>query len=253
MSKTIHELTIQRVQELKKTIEPALRACHPLEEAAQTFTNLLFEEFEPSIVLLRFFATIPFGELPKVYQKHVNSLAKSENVETFLNDETPVLTLLGTRGGEEIRNIRQYFGIPLTSTDFVRTIPMVSQFLKDLGFDLDWDKTKRSTIRESDIETYSPSFLSGVFYVSDAQHAVNANGEKILNVVDRFQTYNLESTRDIETIFGIGGAYINGPFIAVILFSRETLEKSDVERLMPLASYFKTATLPLILKNAIFA
>ncbi len=253
MSRKISDTNVETIKTLKEKIEKVLRACSSLEEAAQTFTNLLFEEFEEAIVLIRFFATIPFKKLPISLQFAVNKLADVEGMTTLINDDTPVLTLLGSRGGEEIRNFRQYFGIPLASTDFIDSIPMVSQLLKELGFDLNWEKDRGKTIQERDIETNSTGFLSGVFYIPDAQHAVNTKGEKILSVLDRVATYNLETISEVETIFGVGGAYISGPFIAIILFSQESLEKEVVERFMPLANYFKTSTLKLVLNGRIFA
>jgi hypothetical protein len=176
-----------------------------------------------------------------------------EGVNSLIHDDTPVLTLLGSRGGEEIRNSRQYFGIPLTSTNFIKSIPMISQLLKELGFDLNWDKKRTFVIQDKDITTSSIGYLSGVFYVPDAQHALNTNGEKILSTVDWIATYNIEHLPEVETIFGIGGAYVSGPFIAIIVFSKESLDKQVVEQFMPLASYFKTPTVKLALDEQFFS
>lgn len=249
----LSNITIKTVITLKTQIEQILEQCRSLEEAAQTFTNLLFEEFEESLVLMRFFATIPYNELPPAYQSVVNILVNPEQSAPVLRKDTPVLTLLGTRGGEEdLRNTRHAFGIPLASTDFVESIPIVSQLLQEIGFDLNWKKKQRNLIQELDVETDSTGFMAGMLYVPDAQHAVNGNGAKLLHMVDQLPLYSLESVSDVNTIFGIGGAYIHGPFIAAIFFSREQLEKTQVELLMPLANYFKTSTLKLVIHNKLF-
>jgi hypothetical protein len=252
MSEKISATTVKTIADFKDTIKDLLTPCVSLEEAAQTFTNFLFEEFEESIILIRFFATIPFGKLRASTKTSVSNLADTEGITSLIDDDTPVLTLLGVRGGQEIRNSRQYFGIPLASTDFIASIPMISQLLKELGFDLNWDKKKKSVIQDKDIETSSIGFLSGVFYVLDAQHAMNANGEKLLSAVDRIAAYNIENISDVETIFGIGGAYVSGPFIAIIVFSKESLHKQTVEQFMPLANYFKTSTVKLALAEQFF-
>jgi hypothetical protein len=180
-------------------------------------------------------------------------VANSENITDLVQDDTLVLTLMGTRGGEKnLRNTRYAFGIPLASSDFVDSIPIVSQLLKELGFELNWRTKQESLIQEQDVETASTGFLAGMLYVPDAQHAVNGKGKKLLNVVDRLSLYSLESVTDVQTIFGIGGVYIQGPFIAVIFFSRETLDRIQVERFMPLANYFKTATLNLVMDKKLF-
>jgi hypothetical protein len=253
MPEKISATTAKTIVDLKDTIHDLLTPCVSLEEAAQTFTNFLFEEFEASIILIRFFTTIPFGKLRASTKTSVITLAKREGITSLIDDDTPVLTLLGTRGGQKIRNSRQDFGIPLASTDFVASIPMVSHLLKELDFDLNWDTKKGAVVQDQDIETNSRGFLSGVFYIPDAQHAMNAKGEKLLSVVDCIAAYDTENISDVETIFGIGGAYVSGPFIAIIVFSNETLDKQTVEQCMPLANYFKASTVKMVFDEHFFS
>jgi hypothetical protein len=254
MSKNIGETTIKTIRDFGKQINSTLKTCTSLEEAAQKFVNFLFEEFEESIVLIRLFATIPFGMLPASNQNIVTKLADAEQMTPLIRDDTPVLTLLGSRGGEEIRNCKQYFGIPLTSLEFVQSMPFIANLLKELGYELEWNERQTSLIQERDIETDSIGFLSGVFYVPDAQNAVNAKGEKILLTVDRIAVYNTNALSEVETIFGVGGAYIgDDSFIVIAIFSRETFGEIIVKRFMPIANYFKTATLKLIAEGKLFA
>jgi hypothetical protein len=253
MPEKISAITAKKITDLKETINTLLQPCESLEEAAQTFTNFLFEEFEASIILTRFFTTIPFGKLRAPTQTSVITLAKREGIASLIKDDTPVLTLLGTRGGREIQNSRQDFGIPLTSADFVASLPMISQLLKELGFGLNWDTKKEPVVQGHNIDTSSSGFLSGMFYVPDAQHAMNARGEKLLSAVDHIAAYNTECLSDVETIFGIGGAYVSGPFIAIMVFSKEALDKRTVELLTPLANYFKTPTVKMAFDEHFFS
>ena len=88
----------------------------------------------------------------------------------------------------------------------------------------------------------------------DAQQAVDARGNKLLTATNHIARYNIRAISEVQTIFGIGCAYIHGPFMAIIFFSNEQLERKQVEELMPLASYFKTATIKLAaIDNRIFA
>lgn len=250
----ICEATRETLAALKTRIDQELAQCRSLEEAGQTFTNLVFETFEESLTILRFFATIPYGALPPAYQSVVDMMVNSHANTVDMQEDSPVLTLLGTRGGEEdLRNTRHAFGIPLSSAEFVDSIPIVSYLLQEIGCDLNWEKHQRHRLEEHDVETESTGFLAGMLYVPDAQHAVDGNGEKLLRVVDQLPLYSMASILDVHTIFGIGGSYITGPYIAAIFFSREDLTKHQVERLMPLANYFKIATLTLASDEKIFA
>jgi hypothetical protein len=254
MSRKLRETTVETINALKQSIETTVKACVSLEEAAQTFTNLLWEEFEESIILVRCFVTLPFSTLPERYQRSVAQLAEGEGVTPLLGDKTPVLTLLGSRGGEEIRNVKQYFGLPLVSYGFIESIPMIADLLRELGFSLNGEKEPRDNFQDTgDIETNSMSFLSGVFYVPDAQHAINGKGERILSAFDRIAVYNSERFSEIQTIFGIGGAYISGPFIAILICTKEALNKKTVEQFVPVTNYVKTSTTKLILDANIFA
>ncbi len=48
---------------------------------------------------------------------------------------------------------------------------------------------------------------------------------------------------NIRTVFGLGGSYLNGSFVTVIIFTRETIEQSKVESFMSLVNTFKSATM----------
>lgn len=257
MSKTFNESSIEAIEQLKQRIESSLRLCFSLEEAAQKFTNLLFEEFRDSLILVRLFATIPFGQLPESYQRVIVELAENEGIKTLLQEKSLVLTLLGTSGVAEAHHnrlhLKQHLGVPLVSSAFVDSVPMVAQLLKALGFQMGWGDKQAQTTQVNGIATETIGFLAGVFYVPNAQQVVDARGNSLLTATNHAAAYNIRAISEVRTVFGIGGAYIRGPFIAVIFFSKEELERKKVEELMSLANYFKTATIRLALENRIFA
>jgi hypothetical protein len=221
------------------------KSCKTLEEAAQTVTDVLYEEFSDSIVLARLFGTVPLGKLPVANRSFVAELADSQGITDLIKDETLILSLLGTRGAEVAWNDRRrsegHVGIPLASADFIDKIPMMSRLLKEVGLDLDWiDRQEAITIK-----TFAG--LSGVFYVPDARTAVDDQGRKIISAQDFVRD------NDIKTVFGLAGSYpLKKTFVTLIIFCRETLQKPQVDRFLLLMSSFKAKTTSLASSGAVF-
>jgi len=218
-----------------------------LEEAAQKCVDTMYREFEESIVLIRLYATVPFKQLPASNQEFVIKFGNSKGITPFIKDDTRVLSLLGTRGVKAAWNDRHksqgHLGIPLVTASFVESIPMIAWLLKEMGVGLDWIDNQDAWVVGKTLRTG----LASMFYVPDAKTAVDYMGRKIIPAQDFVTTYG------IKTVFGMGGSYINGTFITIILFTREVIEKSKTEKFMPLASTFKSATMSIALEGKIFA
>ncbi|OQX27876.1 MAG: hypothetical protein BWK80_03125 [Desulfobacteraceae bacterium IS3] len=211
-----------------------------LEDAAQRFTELLYHEFSKSVVLTRIFATIPFGRLPDFRKNFVIQLAESSGIMSQLTDNTPVLSLLGTYGQNEIwnnwRNSRGHIGIPLASYDFIDKIPMLSRLLKELGIRLEW-----LNIYDTKIVTKKIGRLAGLFYVQDAATALDDNGRKIISAQDFVRDFN------IRTVFGMGGMYPSkNVYIVMINFTNRNLPHSGAELFMKLINIFNSETTVLL-------
>ncbi len=217
-----------------------------LEEAAQCYMTILYEELYDSIVLARLFIMIPFGNLPKENQEFAMNLARSAAINERIEDQTMVLSLLASRGAKpewnDRRHSKDHKGIPMISSDYIDRIPMMSRLLKQLGAGIDW-------IDNNDTELVAKSFenISGVFYVRDAQSEVDQQGRKIIAAQD------FVTTHSIKTVFGIGGCYLGTSlFFSTIIFVREYLDRSIVERFMLQANKFKTATFQIAHEGKIF-
>ncbi len=222
-----------------------LNVCGHLQEAAQKCARLLYEEFRESIVLARVFVTLPFQDLSPPVKTFVNGLAGAKGLLPLLRDDTQVLSLMGTCGAEAEWNERLkskgHLGIPLLSASFVESIPMVARMMSDMGIGSDWfDKL------EPDILVRSLGRAAGVFYVRDAKTWLDGRNRKIVSAQD------FVTAHDIKTVFGLGGSYLNGSFVTMIMFTRETIEQSQAEAFMRLVSSFNTATLSLVMYGAIF-
>jgi len=232
----ITEVTTSRLKDLLNRIDERIRDCAFLEHAAQACTDLLYDEFEESLVLGRVFATIPFGDLPEPNQQFVIDMAMSANILSLINTRTPVLSLLATRGREDAWNerrlSREHVGIPLASGDFVESIPMISRLLKELGLRVHWIDQE-----DTEIVTGTAGMLNGVFYVPDAKTAVDQRGRRIITAQDFVSNYG------VKTVFGIGGGYLASPvYITSIVFMCETIEKRHVERFLPVINALKART-----------
>jgi histone H3/H4 len=227
-------------------LEERIKGCKTLEQAAVKAVDLLYETFSDSIVLARLFVVVPYGELPAANRSFVSELAHSHGITDLINDETSVISLLGTRGVKPAWNDRHnsngHVSIPLASADFIDRIPMVSRMLKEVGLDLSWVDRQKSVV------TKTLAGLSGVFYVSDAETAVDDKGRKIISAQDFVQAYKIKS------VFGCAGGYpIGGTFITMIIFCREAVKQSTAEQFLPFISAFKAGTVSLVSSKAIFA
>lgn len=243
----ISALTISDMKELLDGIGEKLTDCSSLEAAAQTYVSILYDNLADSIVLARFFATIPFRDLPGANKSFVQNLARSAGISDKLKDTSLVLTLLGTRGVKSDWNHRgnskDHVGIPLVSANFIEAIPMMSRLLKELGAGLAWIEDD-----DTDLVLRTVGNLSGVFYVRDAKTEVDNKGRKIIAAQE------FVDEEKIKTVFGIGGSYLGSPmFFATIVFARETLEKDTVDRFMLHANKFKTVTMKMLNEAMIFA
>ncbi len=173
--------------EIQEDLKGTLDGAHSLEEAAQQFVDVVYGNFNESLVLLRVFVTIPMAELPKEVCAFVEDLAKEAGVP--MEQTSHVLTLLGTAGIASQWNNREsskgHQGIPLATPDFVTSIPMMSALLEQLGFELGW-------IRGApEIVAHKIGRMSGTFYVPEASSTKDDNGRLIISAQD-FVTGRLE-------------------------------------------------------------
>ncbi|HEX9918873.1 MAG TPA: hypothetical protein VGA87_06885, partial [Pyrinomonadaceae bacterium] len=222
---TFNNYTPRQIGAFRERLHEALKGCAHLQEAAQTCARLLYEEFQESLVLARLFVTLPFNDLPARDKAFVAALAEAKEITPLLSEKTQVLSLLGTHGAEaawsDRYQSRGHLGIPLVTADFIESIPMVARLMSDMGIGSDWfDKF------EPDILVKNLGRAAGVFYVRDARTRLDARERRIVSAQD------FVAAHDIRTVFGLGGSYLNGSFVTLILFTREIIEQSQAEAFM---------------------
>lgn len=239
------QYTLGDVNSLQERVHAALEGSANLREAAQSCAGTVYEDHQESVALVRLYATVPFRQLPPSDRSFVAALAESGGARAALRESTPVLSLLGTRGNAPEWNDRQkskgHLGIPLVASSFIEAIPMVSRLMHDMGIGVEWLDT-----HDTQIVVKSIGRIAGVFYVRDAATGVDDQARMIVPAQDFVRA------NGIKTVFGLGGSYLNGTCIILILFTREFMERAEVEKFMPLVSTIKSATMSLVMRDKIF-
>jgi hypothetical protein len=217
-----------------------------LRAAAAAFLDTLHDEFRESVVLTRAFMTRRYGLLPVSYAAFARAEAVKKGVGHLLRADTPVLSLLASRGVEakwdDIYASEGHLAIPLVSESFIHDIPMVFRLLSDVGF--------RSPFSPVPGETWSddPANPIRTFYVSEASEARDDEGRFIINSQDFVTGYG------VRTVFGGGGAYDGDPgqVFAFIFFARDYLKQELARAFEPLCKEFHAATAALVRGEKIF-
>jgi len=241
----IASYSVEDVSALRSRVEGELKECGTFQQASQKFIDILYEELTASAVLFRVFATVEFEKLPEKEKDFVLDLARVRGFLSELQPKTPVVTLLGSRGKRPQWNHRlrseRHLAIPLTSASFIKTIPMVSRLMGDMGTGLEWvQKQERNMILTS------MGRMARVLYVEDALETRTGDGFDV--IPDR----SFVKENGVRTVLGLGGAYLNGTIVAVVLFTSERVQKDRVEKLMPVMHGFKVATMKAVMKGRIF-
>jgi hypothetical protein len=218
--------------------EPSLCA------AAQRFASSFVERF-PSIVLARVFAVVPFRLLPAHDAEAATHFAERAEAVALLTPDTPVLSLLGTSGSNpawrDRRLSARHLATPLLSRELVQGIPMIAQLLADLGVDLAClDDGRQIQSRRM------AGSANQCFYVATASEARDALGRLII------PSQGFVAAHRIETVFGMGGSYLDGMMVAAICFCSEKVERLTIDRFPNVIANFKMATTPLVLSGRLY-
>ncbi|MDB4943336.1 MAG: hypothetical protein JWP97_2870 [Labilithrix sp.] len=216
-----------------------------LEEAAGLVARTLHGEYPDVTALARVYAVLPYSEVDDETRAFVDGLAKNAGQTENVGPATPVLVLLGTHGQrrewQDRRASKGHRGIPLVSPAFVQGIPMVAQLLKEIGVELSW------LDRSGGLDARRLLGQNGVFYVADAADARDSQGRLVIPAQD------FVAAERVRTVFGMGGTYADGTLVVIIVFTREALNRMQVDRLTPLVSLLKSETERVVTTRRFFA
>lgn len=213
-----------------------------LQSAARAFLDALLELAPVTTVLARVLVTQPYRDLPSEEHAFVDRLAKESGVRPRLRPDTPVLTLLASRGirpaWNDVRDPLGHRAVPLTDARFLRTIPMVGPMLEDLGYPIE-------ALTPADDRALGPRLGDGmgVFHVHDAADpATEARVPSRAFVVEH----------GVRSVFGLGTTYVDGTVLVVLVFSRDLVDRETVVGLAPLAATLKRRTYPAVAAGRVF-
>ncbi len=202
------------------------------QRSAQELIDIIYGHFQESLVLLRLFISVPFSALPPQDQELVEKKAIDSGTMHSLKKTTPVLTLLGTRGGisawDERSKSQGFRCIPLTSTSYVASLSMLSMQLRKMNVDLTifdrWDSTIGA---QGHADEYT-----GMLYINDAASDRDDQGRMVVPRQD------FVSANNVKSVFGFGAGYSGYPAIGTLFaFTNESLKREEME---PFAHILKT-------------
>ncbi len=213
------DLNFINIKSLQKEIEAKSGGFNCLEELAQFISSSLYKKFEDFAVLSRVYVSFPYGILPQKNKNFVNDLTESLNVQDRLNDETPILSLMGTSGIEpawnDRKNSKGHVGIPLISSTFIDGIPMMARLLNELGVDIE-DLQNEDGVTDLTSDIFGSQ--QGIFYVADAAAMEDSQGRKIIAAQDFVEKYG------VKTVFGFGGKIPNqNAYTVAVLFTKASI------------------------------
>lgn len=210
-------------------------------DSAQGFADIFVEHF-PSIVLARVFLVVPLERLPPVDQQFAGTFV---NRDPRLHASTRVLSLVGSNGHAARymgrRNSKGHLAIPLMDRQFVQSIPMVAKLLADLEVDFQALDDGRPIATRRMLGGHNSTF-----YVGNASEARDATGRSIIPAQDFVHAHR------IATVFGMGGAYVDGTLAVAIIFTQEQLDRAAVDRFASFISTFKISTADMLLAGNIY-
>lgn len=232
------------VQALRSDLDPQLRSAPNLVTASQRFVELFTRSFD-TVALARLFIVTRFDSLSAPERTAASEFTANLGRGT-LEPATPVLSLLGTSGSLPSWNKRErsqnHRAIPFLDRALVNGAPMISALLSALNVDL---------VGLSGDPAVQVRHLSGGlnarFYVPDARSTLDAQGRHIIAAQD------FVATQGIRTVFGMGGAYLDGKLVVAIIFTREMLAEMYVDRFPSFIGTFKVATTSLAQGGQIYA
>lgn len=247
MSARLRILTASRTQilGLQDRVRERIRDAASIEAASQWCVEHVAEAFGDA-VLVRMFITIPYGSLPERERQAADGVAEAKGNRELLGDRTPVLTLVGTAGveaawGDRLRS-QGHLGIPLCSAEFVDSIPMIAQLLREMGIDIGEDDL---ALRHQSEKVLSAGWV-GLFHVDDARTSKDGKGRFVIPNQDFVDRYG------IRCAFGLGKAFGNGSVACLIVFANSLITRDQVSALVPIMNMFKASTTELMRENLIF-
>ena len=211
------ETVDQSIAEIRRETRKGLT----VQDAAQKFVQAFYSQFPDSTVLARIYATVPFGSLPERDRLFITSNTQESQLQPAINDDTRILSLLGSTGKESAwcdrYQSKSHLGIPLLSEEVVAQLPMIAGLIDQIGSSARWYSKLSTASEKSD----SFGLFTESFFVADAASSRDNMGRLLIPAQDFVAKYGVRS------VLGVGGEFPNtGMILLCIIFSSEFLHET---------------------------
>lgn len=230
----LQKMTTKDMSECGLAIRHLSDKANSMEDVSRIIVEYLYNHIidktnsEKSCVLVRFFKTHSYGELPLDLQEDARLILGNTTVPNSLK----CLTLLATAGEVAEWNSRhksvEHRVVPLKSEEAIARIPMISQLIQQLG------------LNPGTIVQPNPNLITdlerrmyNVFYVPDALSSPYIPSQS--SFVIPFK---------VKSVVGFGGLLPSGNIFATLMFLKVRIPRTTVDLLRPLALNVKMAILP---------
>ncbi|MBP1928974.1 hypothetical protein J2741_001521 [Methanolinea mesophila] len=230
----IEDFTLKDMVEFSAALRTMGTGADSMEEVAHGIVNYLHDNLvdqttgERNCVLVRFFKTVPYGELDADLQEFARGVLKG-------SPESPdmkCLVLLASAGAKHEWNSRKnsvgHKAIPLPSGQFIEAFPMIAQIIQQMGLELNTlIRPDPEVLLDMSQTTYN------VFYVPEAV------GSRYVPAQEDFVI-----PCGVRSVIGFGGVLPSGNLFVTNLFSRVPVPKETADMFRTLALSVKVAILP---------
>lgn len=203
------------------------------QQAAEQFTAFFATRFS-TVVLARVFLVVPLDRLPPYDRAFARAIAGHD---PRLTPSTPVLSLLGTHGRDPAWNDRTrsvgHLAIPLLDRESVQAAPMIARLFADLEVEVQGLGTGGPITTRM-----MAGGKTAMFYVPDARTTRDDRGRLIIQS-------DFATRYGVESVFGMGGSYLDGSLALAIVFCAERLERLVADRYRSFITAFQMATMEL--------
>ena len=223
-----------------------LRSSSSLEAAAQAFASSLYDRFPRTFLLVRLFASVRFDILPERDQRLVEDKARAFEETLPVPVGTPVLALLGTRGGQPDWNVRErsqrFRCLPLLSSRYVGSLSMLCLQLEAMGIDLltfdDWEANVADAGRADQ--------WAGWVHIADPAVDRDRQGRMAVPAQD------FVAAHSVKSVIGAGAGYAHHPTILTLFAFCAEPTTALGGPMQGLVEAFRMATEPLVQAGTIF-
>lgn len=224
--------------QVKEIVRKAALHARALDEVAQRCAEDLFASL-PNSVVIRVYATCRLGHLPASERERLGVFAAHRMPEGTTENDT-VLSLMGTAGimreWRDRRASNARAGTQRSAPAVDESIPMIASLMAELSPDTHGGRVGA----EKDIIVKSMGRMGAVVHVPDAATSHDRHGRLVVPEPD------IVHAHEVKTVFGIGGAYMDGTVCLFLMFTKESFPREVAERFMPMVNYFKMATMFLV-------